>query len=82
MRTTFLLATMLMAAPAHMAYAAHDLVITNGTVFDGTGAPGFKGWVAIDGDRIAAVGKGKAPAAKTRVALIEFQKSAEPRTFS
>ena len=39
MRTTFLLTTMLMAAPAHVAYAAHDLVITNGTVFDGTGAP-------------------------------------------
>ncbi len=46
------------------AMAAHDLVITNGTVIDGSGAPGFAGWVAVDGDRIAAVGKGKPPAAK------------------
>jgi N-acyl-D-amino-acid deacylase len=33
-----------------------DLVITNATVVDGTGAPGVAGWVAIDGDRIARVG--------------------------
>lgn len=46
------------------AMAAHDLVITNGTVIDGSGAPGFAGWVAVDKDRIAAVGKGKPPAAK------------------
>ncbi|TPE60042.1 D-aminoacylase [Sandaracinobacter neustonicus] len=64
MRAIFLLATVLAATPA---MAAHDLVIQNGMVFDGTGAPGFKGWVAIDGDRIAATGKGKAPAAKRTV---------------
>jgi len=34
----------------------HDLVIRGGTIFDGTGADGFEGDVAIDGDRIAAVG--------------------------
>ena len=45
------------------ALAAHDLVIANGTVFDGTGAPGFRGWVAVDGDRISAIGKGAPPAA-------------------
>jgi N-acyl-D-amino-acid deacylase len=49
------------------AFAAHDLVIANGTVFDGTGAPGFKGWVAVDGDRIAALGTGTPPAAARTV---------------
>ena len=35
----------------------HDLVIRNGTVIDGTGAPRRRAAVAIDGDRIVAVGK-------------------------
>lgn len=35
---------------------AHDLVITGGTVVDGTGAPARRADVAIDGDRIIAVG--------------------------
>jgi N-acyl-D-amino-acid deacylase len=34
----------------------HDLVIRNGTIVDGTGQPAFTGDVAIDGDRITAVG--------------------------
>ena len=33
----------------------HDLVIRNGTVIDGTGKPGFKADVAINGERITAV---------------------------
>lgn len=32
-------------------------MIRGGTLIDGTGAPGFRGDVAIDGDRISAVGK-------------------------
>ena len=32
------------------------LVISNATVFDGSGAPRFAGDVAIDGDRITALG--------------------------
>jgi dihydroorotase/N-acyl-D-amino-acid deacylase len=36
--------------------ARYDLVITNGRIVDGTGAPWFRGDVAIMGDRIAAVG--------------------------
>lgn len=43
--------------------AAHDLVIANGLIVDGTGAAPFPGWVAVDGDRIAAVGNGPAPKA-------------------
>ena len=35
----------------------HDLVIRNGVVVDGTGAPRFGADVAIDGERITAVGK-------------------------
>lgn len=57
---------LLAAAPAALA-APHDTVITGGTVFDGTGSPGFKGWVALDGDRIAAVGRGAPPAARRTV---------------
>ncbi|MGE4652410.1 MAG: amidohydrolase family protein, partial [Myxococcota bacterium] len=34
----------------------HDLVIRNGKVIDGTGRPAFSADVAIDGDRIVAVG--------------------------
>ena len=34
----------------------HDLVITGGTVVDGTGAPGMSADVAIDGDRVTDVG--------------------------
>jgi N-acyl-D-amino-acid deacylase len=35
---------------------AHDLLIRNGTVFDGTGAAGARADVAVDGDRVTAVG--------------------------
>jgi N-acyl-D-aspartate/D-glutamate deacylase len=35
---------------------AHDLVIRNGLVVDGTGAPGQIADVAVDGDRVTAVG--------------------------
>ena len=36
---------------------AHDLVIRNGTVIDGTGSPGYEADVAIDGEKIAVIGK-------------------------
>lgn len=36
---------------------AHDLIIRNGTVIDGTGAPGYQADVAIDGERITAIGQ-------------------------
>jgi N-acyl-D-amino-acid deacylase len=36
--------------------AAHDVVIRGGTIYDGSGGKPFAGDVAIDGDRIAAVG--------------------------
>ena len=36
---------------------AHDVVIKNGNVIDGTGSPAFAADVAIDGDKITAIGK-------------------------
>jgi N-acyl-D-amino-acid deacylase len=35
---------------------AHDLIIRNGTIIDGTGTDGYRADVAIDGDRITAIG--------------------------
>jgi N-acyl-D-amino-acid deacylase len=35
----------------------HDLLIKNGTVVDGSGSPAYQADVAVDGDKIAAIGK-------------------------
>lgn len=43
---------------------AHDLVIRGGTIVDGTGAPAFRGDVAIEGDRVVAVGEVDATGAR------------------
>jgi N-acyl-D-aspartate/D-glutamate deacylase len=40
----------------------HDLIIRGGTIVDGTGAEPFVGDVAVDGERIVAVGKVEGPA--------------------
>lgn len=44
--------------------AAYDLLITGGTVLDGTGAPGFRADVAVTGDRIALVSRSAIPRAR------------------
>jgi len=45
------------AAPASRDAAAHyDVVVRNGTLYDGSGAPGRRADVAIAGDRVAATG--------------------------
>jgi N-acyl-D-aspartate/D-glutamate deacylase len=43
----------------------HDIVICGGTIVDGTGAPAFTGDIAIEGDRIVAVGGKAGPARRT-----------------
>lgn len=45
------------APPATAAAALHDVVIRGGTIYDGTGDKPYRGEVAIDGDRIAYVGR-------------------------
>jgi N-acyl-D-aspartate/D-glutamate deacylase len=42
--------------PAHSTQGTFDVVIRGGTVYDGTGTPGRRADVAVQGDRIAAVG--------------------------
>ena len=45
----------------------YDVIVTGGTVYDGTGAPGRRADVGIRGDRIAAVGDLRARRATTTV---------------
>ena len=45
-----------MAAPSIASAQTYDVIIRNGRVIDGTGNPWFLADVALDGDRIAAVG--------------------------
>ena len=54
-------------APASKPAARFDVVITNGRVVDGTGAPWFKADIGIVGDRITAVGDLSAAEAATRI---------------
>src|SRR5262245_15773188 len=44
----------------------YDLLITNGTIIDGTGAPRYRGDVAITGDHVARVERGSIRASAKR----------------
>jgi len=51
------LLTFIVVLAINTAYAAdYDVLIRNGTVYDGTGAPGYVTDLAIEGDRLAAIG--------------------------
>ena len=43
---------------------AFDLVVRNGLVIDGTGSPGFEADVAVEGEKISAIGKHLGPGKK------------------
>lgn len=43
----------------------HDLIVRNATVYDGSGSPGVRADIAIDGDRISEVGQIGDPAGET-----------------
>src|SRR5262249_47379389 len=47
--------------------AAYDLIISNGRIVDGTGAPWFRGDVGIRGDHIIRIGDLQAATAKQRI---------------
>ncbi len=61
LRTTLFAGLLAMAVPAHAARAQtrttaqYDYVIRGGTVYDGTGAPGYRANLAIQGDRIVRI---------------------------
>jgi N-acyl-D-amino-acid deacylase len=55
---------LLICASLDAADSSYDLIIRNGTVYDGSGKKPFTADVAINGDKIAAVGKLKSAQAK------------------
>jgi N-acyl-D-amino-acid deacylase len=55
------------ASPASSASQAFDVLITNGRVVDGTGAPWYRADVGITGDRITAIGQLANREARTRI---------------
>jgi N-acyl-D-amino-acid deacylase len=54
------------------AAAGYDVLITNGRIVDGTGAPWYRGDVAISGDRIAARGTLTGATARQKVDATNF----------
>lgn len=58
MRAMAVAVAMLLATSA----MARPVVITGGLIVDGSGGAPYPGWLAMDGDRITAMGKGAAPA--------------------
>src|SRR5436305_9635242 len=67
MRITALALASLLSAPAPAADPDYDLLIRNGKVVDGSGNPWFFGDVAVRGDRVVAVGRVPAGAAKREI---------------
>jgi N-acyl-D-amino-acid deacylase len=56
-RILFFTSTLLLICSTLVSAQEYDLILRNGTIYDGTGTAPFEGDVAITGDRIVAVGK-------------------------
>ena len=54
---TWLTIAALMTSTTAMAAPTYDVIVRGGTIYDGTGGTPYRGDVAIDSDRIVAVGK-------------------------
>src|ERR1700730_17691677 len=65
-RLAFASTVFFLSACATTSRPTYDIVIRNGTIYDGSGGDGLRGDVAINGDRIAAVGH-VAGAGKTEI---------------
>jgi N-acyl-D-amino-acid deacylase len=63
-RLIFISTAALLCVTALRPVAAHDLVIRNGMIYDGSGKPPYHGDIAIDGDRISYVGPPRKLAAR------------------
>jgi N-acyl-D-amino-acid deacylase len=55
--TRFFSALFLLAAAAPGFTGEYDVIIRNGSIYDGTGAPPYVADIAIDGDRVAVIGR-------------------------
>ncbi|WP_156256625.1 N-acyl-D-amino-acid deacylase family protein [Sandarakinorhabdus oryzae] len=66
MTRTLALAALLMAGSA----LARPVVLTGGLIVDGSGAAPYRGWLAMDRDRITGIGQGAAPARVTAGATV------------
>jgi N-acyl-D-amino-acid deacylase len=54
---SYRIVAVVMALTSHVVLGAdYDVIIENGTVYDGTGAPGYKADIAVAGDRVVAIG--------------------------
>src|SRR3954467_15355088 len=63
----FAIATTVCVGPMSAQRPRFDVIIANGRIVDGTGAPWFRGDIGITGDRIAAIGALGDASAATRI---------------